>query len=189
MGSVKAVDAHYGIHFGGEPEYWKFSDHPEMGGVLEWPKGVSLKPFHLYATLGLHGLVHGPLNHNHGFELYTCVAAGTDDVRLSFGLMANYVIAEQIVLEAGHVVTPAEERVLHGRDFRSWLMLERVDDFIPPLRLDNGHHVVFLDATPVFPEEARTVKEHGLDALFEVWDQDPPRLSDLNRELPRPLLA
>ncbi|MBT2568940.1 suppressor of fused domain protein [Arthrobacter sp. ISL-85] len=66
-------------------------------------------------------------------------------------------------------------------------MLERVDDLIPPLELDNGHHVVFLDATPVFPEEARTVKEHGLDALFEVWDEDP--LSDLNRELPVPLCA
>ncbi|MDP9989256.1 hypothetical protein J2S98_004445 [Arthrobacter oryzae] len=103
--------------------------------------------------------------------------------------MANYVTAEQIVLEAGHMVTPAEGRIFDGRAFRSWLMLERVDDFIPPLRLDNGQHVVFLNATPVFPEEAQTVKEHGLDALFEVWDEDPPRLSDLKRELPRPLRA
>jgi hypothetical protein len=59
LGSVKAVDAHYEIHFGGEPEYWSFNDHPEMVGVLEWPKGASLKPFHLYATLGLHGTAPG----------------------------------------------------------------------------------------------------------------------------------
>lgn len=189
MGSVKAVDAHYETHFGGEPEYWSFNDHPDMVGVLKWPKGASRKPFHIYATLGLHGLVHGPLNHNHGFELYTCVAAGTDDVRLSFALMANYLIAEQIVVEPGHLVTPAGERIFEGLGFRSWLILERVDDFIPPLRLDNGHHVVFLDATPVFAEEARTVKEHGLDGLFDVWDEDPPRLTDLNRNLPGPLRA
>ena len=119
MGSVRAVDAHCEIHFGGEPEYWNFSDRPDMVGVLEWPKGASQKPFHLYATLGLHGLVQGPLSHNHGFELYTCAAAGTDDLRMSFGLMANYIIAEQIVLEAGHMVTPEEGPIFDGRAFRS----------------------------------------------------------------------
>lgn len=92
-------------------------------------------------------------------------------------------------LEPGHLVTPEEGRIFADLHFRSWLMLERVDDFIPPLQLENGHHVVFLDATPVFPEEASIVKERGLDGLFDLWDEDPPRLSDLNRNLPAPLGA
>lgn len=66
-------------------------------------------------------------------------------------------------------------------------MLERIDEFIPPLQLDNGDHLAFLDATPVFAEEAQHVKNYGLEGLFDLWDLDPPRLSDLNRSLPGPL--
>lgn len=189
MGSVKAVDGHYETHFGAEPEYWKFDNRPGTIGVLEWPKGTSRHQFHLYATLGLHALVPAPLNHAHGFELYTCVSMGGEEVRAAFGMMANDLISDGTFLEPGHLVTPEKGRIFEELRFRSWLMLERVDDFIPPLQLDNGHHVVFLDATPVFPEEASIVKEHGLDGLFDLWDEDPPGLSDLNRNLPGPLGA
>jgi hypothetical protein len=187
LGSVKAVDAHYETQFGGEPEYWTFDNRPGTIGVLEWPKGTSRHRLHLYATLGLHALVPAPLNHGHGFELYTCVSAGSETFRAAFAMMANDLISDGIFLEPGHLVTPSNERLLKGLPFRSWLMLERTEDFIPPLQLDNGHHVVFLDATPVFAEEAQRVKEHGLDGLFDLWDEDPPILSDLNRSLPGPL--
>jgi len=45
-------------------------------------------------------------------------------------------------------------------------MLERTDDVIPPLQLDNGRQVVFPDAAPVCPEEARHLKDHGLAGLL-----------------------
>lgn len=186
MSSVKAVDAHYQKHFGAEPEYWSFNDHPDMLGVLEWPTGTSRHRFHMYATLGLHGMIHGPLNHQHGFELYTCVSSGNDDIRLSFALMSNYLVSEGATVQPGQLVRPTVDPIFKGLDFTSWLMLERVDDFIPPLQLDDGH-IIFLDATPVFAEEAQRVKEHGLDGIFEIWDEDPPRLADLNRTLPGPL--
>ena len=67
-----------------------------------------------------------------------------------------------------------------------WVTVE--EEAAPPLPLDHGQHVVFLDATPVFAEEAQHVKEHGLEGLFDLWDEDPPRLSDLNRSLPQPLI-
>ena len=140
----------------------------------------------MYATLGLHALIHGPLNHGHGFELYTCVSSGNDAFRIAFARMANDLVSDGTFVEVGHLVTPANERILDGLPFRSWLMLERTDDFIPPLQLDGGHHVVFLDATPVFPEEAQHVKDHGLEGLFDLWDEDPPRLTDMNRKLPQP---
>lgn len=187
MGSVKAVDAHYEKHFGGEAEYWKFEDRPDLIGVLEWPRGSSRHSFHIYATLGLHGLIPGPAHHGHGFELYTCVSSGSDAFRATFANMANDLVSDRTFVEVGHLVTPGGERILADLPFRSWLMLERTDDFIPPLQLDHGHHVVFLDATPVFAEEAQHLKDHGLEGLFDVWDEDPPRLSDLNRSLPGPL--
>lgn len=189
MGSVKAVDSHYEKHFGAEPEYWKFDNRPGTIGVLDWPRGTSRHRVHLYATLGLHALVQAPLNHGHGFELYTRISAGSETFRAAFGVMANDLISDGIFLEHGHLVTPSNGYIVEGLPFRSWLMLERFDGFMPPLQLDNGHHVVFLGATPVFAEEAQRVKEHDLEGLFDVWDEDPPRLSDLNRSLPGPLSA
>lgn len=187
MGSVKAVDAHYDTYFGGEPEYWRFDNKPGTIGVLEWPKGTSRHRLHMYATLGLHALVPAPLNHAHGFELYTCVSSGSETFRAAFGMMANDLISDGTFLEPGHMVTLSNGHIIEGLPFRSWLMLERTDEFIPPLQLDNGHHVIFLDATPIFAEEAQRVKDHGLDGLFDTWDDDPPILSDMNRSLPGPL--
>jgi hypothetical protein len=187
LDSVKAVDAHYETHFGAESEYWKFHNRPGTIGVLEWPKRTSRHGLHIYATVGLHALVPAPLHHAHGFELYTCVSAGNETFRAAFGMMANDLIADGTFLEPGHMVTLNTGHIIEGLPFRSWLMLERTDDFIPPLQLDNGHHVIFLNATPVFAEEAQRVKEHGLDGLFDLWDEDPPRLADLNRSLPGPL--
>lgn len=187
LNSIDAVDAHYLAHFGGEPRYMRFVDSPGTIGVLEWPKGTSDLPVHIYATLGLHALMHGALAKEHGFELFTGVSSGTDAFRSAFAVMANDLVSDGIFVQPGHLVTPSDARILDGLPFRSWLMLERTDDFIPPLPLENGNHVVFLDATPVFAEEANYLKVHGLDGLFALWEQERPRLSDLSRTLSRAL--
>ena len=57
--NIDAVDAHYRAHIGGEPQYMRFVDAPGTIGVLEWPKGSSRLRVHIYATLGLHVLIHG----------------------------------------------------------------------------------------------------------------------------------
>lgn len=187
LGSIDAVDAHYLAHFGGEPHYMRFVDTPGKIGVLEWPKGTSRLRVHMYATLGLHALIHGPLARDHGFELFTGVSSGTDAFRWAFAVMANELVSDGIFVEHGHLVTPGDTRIIDGLPFSSWLMLERTDDLIPPLPLENGNHVVFLDATPVFAEEATYLKVHGLDGLFDLWNEERPRLSDLSRALPRAL--
>lgn len=187
LDNIDDVDAHYQAHIGGEPQYMRFVEAPGTIGVLEWPKGSSRLPVHIYATLGLHALIHGALAREHGFELFTGVSSGTDAFRLAFAVMANDLVSEEIFVEHGHLVTPSSARIIEGLPFRSWLMLERTDDFIPPLPLENGNHVVFLDATPVFAEEADYLKVHGLDGLFGLWEEERPRLSDLGRTLPRAL--
>jgi hypothetical protein len=184
LDGIDAVDAHYQAYFGGEPDYMRFVDKPGMVGVLEWPKGTSRLPVHMYATLGLHALIHGALNREHGFELYTSVSTGNYAFRWAFAVMANDLISDGIFVEPGHLVTPENASIIDGLPFKSWLMLERTVDFIPPLQLETGDHVVFLDATPVFAQEADYLKEHGLEGLFDLWDEERPRLSDLNRRLP-----
>ena len=187
LDSIDAVDAQYLAHFGGEPHYMRFVDAPGTIGVLEWPKGTSDLPLHIYATLGLHALIHGALAREHGFELFTGVSSGTDAFRSAFAVMANDLVSDGIFVQPGHLVTPSDDRIIDGLPFRSWLMLERTDDFISPLALENGNHVIFLDATPVFAEEANYLKVHGLDGLFDLWEEERPRLSDLSRTLPRAL--
>lgn len=187
MDNIDAVDAHYRAHIGREPQYMRIVDAPGTIGVLEWPKGSSRLRVHIYATLGLHVLINGALAREHGFELFTGVSSGTDAFRLAFAVMANDLVSEEILVEHGHLVTPSSACIIEGLPFKSWLMLERTDDFIPPLPLENGNHVVFLDATPVFAEEADYLKVHGLDGLFGLWEEERPRLSDLGRTLPRAL--
>lgn len=187
LDSIDAVDAHYRAHIGGEPQYMRFVNAPGTIGVLEWPKGSSRQRVHIYATLGLHALIHGTLAREHGFELFTGVSSGTDAFRLAFAVMANDLVSDGTFVESGHLVTAEDGCIIDGLPFKSWLMLERTDGLIPPLPLENGNHVVFLDATPVFAEEADHLKEHGLDGLFGVWEEGRPRLSDLSRTLPRAL--
>ena len=185
MDSIDAVEAHFQEYFGGEPQYMRFVDKPGTIGVLEWPKGTSRLGVHMYATVGLHALIHGRLSKEHGFELFAGVSAGTDEFRGAFAMMANDLISDETFVEHGHLVTYADAGIIDGLPFKSWLMLERTDDFIPTLSLENGNHVIFLDAIPVFTEEARHLKEYGLDGLFDLWEEEGPILSDLNRGLPR----
>lgn len=77
MSSVDAVDIHYRTHIGDEPEYYRFVQSHGLIGLLEWPKGTAKLSVHFYATLGLHGLIHGELAPGHGFELFTGVRVET----------------------------------------------------------------------------------------------------------------
>lgn len=187
MRSVDAVDTHYRTHIGDEPEYYRFVQKHGLIGLMEWPKGSTRLDVHFYATLGLHGLIHGNLAPGHGFELFTGVDVGTTEFRSSFAMMANDLVTDQTIVQSGEMVS-YEGGIIDGLPFTSWLMLERPDDLVPDLPLPNGAHVKFLDATPIFLEEAQHLKKNGLDALFEAWEKDNPRLSDLSRPVPQSLL-
>ncbi|MEO5314421.1 suppressor of fused domain protein [Pseudarthrobacter sp. CC12] len=183
MDSVDAVDAHYRKCVGGEPEYVRFAQDRRLIGLLEWPNESSKIGLHIYATFGLHALVHGnhPHGHGHGFEIFAAVDAGTDEFRRAFAMMANDLIMDQTFLRPGETVTYENSRIIEGLQFTSWLMLESYDDLLPDLALNDGGHVVFMYATPIFREEAQYLRENGLEALFDVWEKDNPRLEDLGR--------
>ena len=186
--SIDEVDAHYREHIGSDVNYVRFLP-PDRGliGVLEWPPGSSRLKVHFYATLGLHALINDGADPKHGFELFTGVKKGSNAFRRAFALMANDLVSEQITVGAGHIVSQDQGPIIEGLPFSSWLMLERFDDLIPTMRLQNGDHIAFLDATPIFQEEADCVRTHGLEALFEVWANEKTRPSDLNRGIPAAL--
>lgn len=71
MDSVVAVDAHYRKWVGGGPKYVRLVQERWLLGLLKWPKGSSKIGLHIYATFGLHALVHGSPSRGlgHGFEI------------------------------------------------------------------------------------------------------------------------
>jgi hypothetical protein len=75
-------------------------------------------------------------------------------------------------------------KVIKGRKFTGWVLTERPDDLIPELQLANGRHVVFLDALPVFPEEADYRHGNRSDELFGIWEEAGVKSWDLDRDLP-----
>ena len=182
LSTLDQVDMHYRTHIGDNVEYVRFQA-PRMG-ILEWPRDSTRYGVHFYATLALHRLVLPAEESRHRFELFTGVRIGDEAFRLAFAKMANDVISDQMFLEGGHLVTPFDRTSSRHLRFGSWLMIERLDGFLPPLTLGSGDHVTFLDATPVFKEEADLVRMRGTDALFEIWDEFDVRPSDLSRALP-----
>ena len=73
---------------------------------------------------------------------------------------------------------------MDGFSFTSWLIIERADDLLPNLTLDDADQITFLNVIPIFKEEAECVKDLGHDALFDVWDKDRTHTSNWHRELP-----
>lgn len=184
--SLDQVDLYYRRHLGNDVQYWRF-DPPQPGlvGVLEWPKETSKAKRHLYASLGLHKLIHHHSAAVHqGYELVTGLRSTTDEFRASFTLMINSLIRDQIHLRFGQIISPEAGRITANLSFASWLLIERSDDLLPDLRLKDGDRVTFLNVIPIFKEEADRIRSLGHDALFDIWDTERTAVSDWYRDLP-----
>lgn len=81
------------------------------------------------------------------------------------------------------VFVAGDWKIIKGGKFTGWILTERPDDFMPQLDLPEGH-VVFLDALPVFPEEAEYRHGNRSDDLFDIWEAEEAKSWDLDRELP-----
>jgi hypothetical protein len=185
MGSMSVVEElreHYVAVVGSEPEYHEMRTRSgESVGVFEWPKGTSRMGVHLYASAG--ATRHGPGARQHAVELFVGVKTGSDAVKEGFANMILSVLKSKTVPQHG-VFVAGSWKVIKGRKFTGWVLTERPDDLIPELQLTNGRHVVFLDALPVFPEEAEYRHGNRSDELFGIWEETGVKSWDLDRDLP-----
>ncbi|TRU30552.1 MAG: hypothetical protein EWV92_21965 [Microcystis aeruginosa Ma_MB_S_20031200_S102] len=185
MGSMSVVEElreHYVAVVGSEPEYHEMRTRSgESVGVFEWPKGTSRMGVHLYASAG--ATRHGPGAREHAVELFLGVNTGSDAVKEGFANLILSVLKSNTVPQHG-VFVAGNWKVIKGRKFTGWVLTERPDDLIPKLQLADGRHVVFLDALPVFPEEASYRRGNRSDELFEIWEESGLKSWDLDRDLP-----
>ncbi|PNH82948.1 MULTISPECIES: suppressor of fused domain protein [unclassified Arthrobacter] len=155
--------------------------HRQQLGVFEWPAGTSRRGVHFYASAG--ASPYGPDARHHAVELFVGVEAGDEAVLEGFADMALSVLKSGTVPRHG-VFVAGGWKVIKGRDFTGWVLTERPDDLIPQLDLPDGRHVVFLDALPVFWEEAEYRHGNRADDQFEIWEAEEVKSWDLNRKLP-----
>lgn len=185
MGSITVVEElreHYAAVVGSEPEYHEMRTHSgESLGVFEWPKGTSRMGVHLYASAG--ATCHGPGARQHAVELFLGVNTGSEAVKEAFANMTLSVLKSNTVPQHG-VFVAGSWKVIKGRKFTGWVLTERPDDLIPELQLTTGRHVVFLDALPVFPEEAQYRHGNRSDELFGIWEETGVESWNLDRDLP-----
>lgn len=185
MGSMSGVEElreHYVAVVGSEAEYHDMRTRSgESVGVFEWPKGTSRMGVHLYASAGATG--HGSGARQHAVEVFVGVEPGSEAVKEAFANMVLSVLKSNTVPQHG-VFVAGNWKVIKGRKFTGWVLTERPDDLIPELQLTNGRHVVFLDALPVFPEEADYRHGNRSDELFGIWEETGVESWDLDRDLP-----
>ncbi|MCU1555310.1 MAG: hypothetical protein JWM13_2796 [Arthrobacter sp.] len=179
---VDELREHYKAVAQGEPVYHDL--HTRAGasiGVFEWPKATNRLGVHFYASAGASN--HGPGARRHAVEVFLGVKHGDAAVLEGFANMAISVLIGGGVPQHGSFIS-GNWKVIKGRNFTGWVLTERPDDLVPELQLQDGRHVVFLDALPVFPEEAEYRNGNRSEELFETWEEAGVKSWDLDRALP-----
>ena len=178
---IDELRQHYTAAIGAEPILHEMNtrDGKRMG-VFEWPDGTTRLGVHLYASAGAGH--YGSDHDGHAVELFTGVKPGGPDVLEAFCTMALNVRESGTVPQHG-VFVAGDWKIIRGRKFTGWVLTERPDDFMPQLDFPGGH-VAFLDALPVFPEEAEYRHGNRTDDLFDIWETEEVKSWDLDRELP-----
>ena len=180
---VEQLRQHYTkVVVGAEPVFREMRSRDGHAlGVFEWPAGTSRLGVHFYASAG--ASEYGPEARDHAVELFVGVKPGDHAVLEGFADMALSVLKSGTVPRHG-VFVAGDWKVIKGRDFTGWVLTERLDDLVPQLDLPEGRHVVFLDALPVFWEEAEYRHGNRADDLFEIWEAEEVKSWDLDRSLP-----
>ena len=185
MNHLEELEAHYASAVGAQPEFDTMTSlEGDTVGIFQWPRGSSRMGVHLYASAGIS--VPGPAGrgHLHTVEVFTGVKQNSPHVREAFANLITSLVCGTSPHPARHGAFVAGDwEVIEGRKFTGWILTERPDQLIPNLQLQDGRHIMFLDALPVFPEEANFRHGNRADDLLGMWEEWEVKSADLDREL------
>jgi hypothetical protein len=150
--------------------------------VLKWDADNSREGVSIYATAGASLWPIRAHDTNHRVEFFVGLLPAEDDVASPLAALALYSHREGVAVDHGHTV-PAGQPLWRGTEMRHFLVLRPIADVIPPLELQNGLHVEFLQAIPIYESELAYKSHHGAEALVRNWEEttvpfwDPRRLA------------
>lgn len=185
MKHLDELEAHYASAVGAHPEFRTMTSlEGETAGIFEWPQGSSRMGVHLYASAGISVPGQGGRGHPHTVEVFCGIKQDSPEVLEAFANLITSMVGNTSPHPACHGVFVAGDwRVIEGRKFTGWILTERPDFLIPDLELKDGRHITFLDALPVYPEEAEFRHGNRADELLGMWEEWEMQSWDLDRGL------
>src|SRR5215217_7840580 len=185
MKHLEELEAHYASAVGAEPEFGTMTSlEGNKVGIFYWPQASSRMGVHFYASAGISVPGPGGRGHSHTVEVFTGIRQDSPQVREAFANLITSLVCSGTPHPACHGVFVAGNwEVIKGRKFTGWVLTERPDELIPDLHLKDGRHIAFLDALPVFPEEADFRHGNRADDLLGMWEEWEVESADLDREL------
>ena len=185
MNHLEELEAHYASVVGAEPQFGTMTSvEGNTAGIFHWAPASSRMGVSLYASAGIS--VPGPAGrgHSHTVEVFTGIKQDSAQVREAFANLITSLVGSPTPHPARHGVFVAGDwEIIDGRKFTGWILTERPDELIPDLQLKDGRHITFLDALPVFPEEADFRHGNRADELLGRWEEWEVESADLDREL------
>lgn len=100
-------------------------------------------------------------------------------------MLGSYSACENTALDHGHTVT-FPEPLWTGTGLRAFLVMRPLSDVLSTLQLDDGVHVGFLQAIPLFPSEVTFKEANGAEALMSRWESSRVQFWDLARSAEPP---
>ncbi len=185
MRHLEELEAHYTSVVGAEPQFGTMTSlEGNTVGIFHWPRGSSRMGASLYASAGISVPGPGGRSHSHTVEVFTGIRQDSAQVREAFANLITSLVCSTTPHPACHGVFVAGDwEVIEGRKFTGWVLTERPDELFPDLHLKDGRHITFLDALPVFPEEAEFRHGNRAEDLLGKWEEWEVKSADLDREL------
>jgi hypothetical protein len=146
-------------------------------GVWSWPPDATAEGVWLHASVGASAEPSDAHEPTHRHEFFLGLAQDLDGVALALAGLAGYERDSGNALDHGHTVR-SDEPLWAGTDMGVLLVMRPRVEIIPPLLLDDGVHVLFLQAIPLHARErdykSRTSAEELMDEFerrqVPYWD-------------------
>ena len=168
---VEAVRRYYVERWGEPSKERRFSDSEGNGAsVLKWRKDSTEEGVAIYATLGASERPLESGNPKHRLEVFLGLEPEKDDIMEHLALAATYPTLARTSIDHGDTIR-FQEGLWQGSPMSVFLLVQGIGEVLPPLALQDGLHVDFLQAVPVFDYELRFKKSYGISALVERWRQ------------------
>jgi hypothetical protein len=166
----ESVERHLLEQFGPPSRAAHFRRSGRSIDVYKWAADATNEGVALYATAGASAYSMTGMPPDHRLEFFVGLNPEQDDIASHLAALALYAFEEHTSIAHGHTV-PAGRPLWSGTEMTSFLVLTPISDIIKPFKIENGIHVEFLQAIPVFPSEVAFKASHNAEQLVARWQQ------------------
>lgn len=162
------VKEHYERMLGGPSRTARFDTSGRAVEIYKWDAEANPQGVCIYATAGMSDHVLEGYDPAHRLELFMGLLPAEDRIAKPLAMLALSPVINDSHLAGGHTVT-FPEPFWPGSGMYTFLVRYQHGEVVPPVSLDDGTHVEFLQVIPIFPSELNYKSQNGLDALIEKW--------------------